>query len=89
MPDENGKLREDDFEVLEEWLTTHPEGGMGCPTCGHRPLNLHDQLVVMVPTDGKSSRGTGGQVIISVLLTCPSCGSNHSLNAHTVEGLIK
>ena len=123
MPDKNGKLTKDDFEVLEElgihfalvivkftfvsnairvgrnkavhrcflvcfqhatrpdgrakwipyleeWLKTHPSGGMGCPTCGNRLLNLHDQLVAMAPTDGKSPHQTGqGKLVHSLGLS--------------------
>ena len=86
MPDKNGKLTDNDFEVLAEWLRAHPHGGMACLTCGNRPLALHDQLVAMPPTDGKSPHQTTGSVIISILLTCDVCGSNHSLNARTVFG---
>ena len=84
MPDEKGRLIQDDFQKLEAWMRTHPPRGMRCLACGNQPLNLHKQLVVMVPTDGTTPHQTAGPVLHSILLTCDTCGSIHTLDARTV-----
>ena len=81
MPDEDGKLKDEDKEVLDQWIATHPPGGMKCPVCQANQWLLLPQLVAMPPVTQQGSMAAGGKFNYSLEMACGQCAVKVILHA--------
>ena len=88
MPDADGKLGDPDKKVLDEWITTHPQGGMKCPICRTQNWRVLPQLVAMPPVTQKGAMAGGGHFNYSLEMVCGQCAVKVILHAHVVENCL-
>ena len=83
MPDENGKLIDEDARRIEKWMNDHQ---MSCPGCRTQNLLVADYLVGVPPIMDGKLQTVGQPISVSPLIpiTCSQCGFVVHLNAKIV-----
>ena len=77
MPDDDGKLTDDEKKVVKQWLEK-----VTCPICrSEDSWYVHHQQMTMLPLDGAMNALTQGMMLHLIPIFCTQCGGLLNLSA--------
>jgi hypothetical protein len=79
LPDIDGRLSEEEDELILDWLNTHPKGGMKCVSCGSKSFTSHSHVTAapVVSQEGISTQR--GYDMLGII--CDKCALIHWFDA--------
>jgi ribosomal protein L32 len=85
MPDQHGKLTDEEAKKATAWLNAHTKLH-GCPSCGSNRWTLAPHLVNLMTYAGRAIV-IGGPTYPAILLVCNECG-HFRLHSAIVAGVL-
>ena len=83
MPDENGKLSDDEIRKVDEWTAERIPGGALCPFCKKQDWQSGDYLTTPIVTNDKAEKVLGKD-FPSLAAVCRNCGFIAHLSARVL-----
>jgi len=80
MPDNTGRLSEDEIKKIDEWFKAKWNPSYACPISGHTSWQIGEHLVVP-PSLGATGIALSGPVYPQVMVLCSGCGFTLFFNA--------
>ncbi len=88
MPDEQGKLLDQEIATFQKWLKAHWASSPICSVCQKNNWIIGEHLVTTTKISEKGDILLGGVTYPQVMLVCGNCAVTLSFNARLI-GVVK